>query len=179
MWTNDRRKTKMSYLPTESYLERIFYIPYKFLMLNDFGAILGRVEYFSFLPKCNVFTLTCSTLFSFTHFRCTSIWRVSKNIKFRGDGMFGASDMWLMIWKYEKMFMGQPFELEYSSFQCYIVIYIHFMRWSIFFFFAYLLRLSFGVKTVTSTNAIPTQFSVKCMMRGWRLIGIRKRRFVV
>lgn len=78
-----------------------------------------------------MFTLTCSTLFSFTHFPCyvCSSRRVSKNIKFRGDGVFGASDMWLMIWKYGKMFMGRPYSNLNIVLSSAVYMYIHFMRW--------------------------------------------------
>ncbi len=123
-----------------------------------------RVEYFSFLlsPKCNVFTLTCSTLFSFTHFPCyvRSARRVSKNIKFRGDGVFGASDMWLMIWEVWEDVYGETIHTWlYSSFQC--VLYTSTL-WVVKFFFLFCCDWALAWKLLPVYNECntDTQFSV-------------------
>lgn len=157
MWANDIRKTKMSYL----YIQRLIYNTYfmyhtKFPMLNDFRAILWRVEYFSFFQNAmclrwHVQHYSRSTVFlvMFIHLGgCQKILNLGEMVCLAHqicDWWFGSMGRCLM---------GDHSNLNIVPCS---VMYIGFMRWSSF--FSYLLRLSFGVKTVTKSATL-TQFAV-------------------
>lgn len=81
----------------------------------------GRI-FFLFFPKCNVFTLTCSTLFLFTHFpSCVSSGGCQKILNL-GEMVCLAHQ--ICDWWFGSMgrcFMGRPFQMKHEKF--FLVLY--------------------------------------------------------
>lgn len=123
------RKTKMSYLHTQSYLEHIFHVPYQ-VLLNDFCAILWRVEYFFFF-----FQNAMCLRWHVQHYSCSLIFLVIGGCqKILNLGEMVCLAHQICDWWFRstgRCLWGDHSNLNIVLFS---VMYIHFMRWSSFFF---------------------------------------------
>lgn len=134
MWTNDTRKTKMSYRPTKSYLEHIYFM-YTILSSQCWMILMPSLEGSNIFP---LFQNAMCLRWHVQHYSRSPIFLVMchhlggcQKILNLGETVCLAHQ--ICDWWFRSM--GRCLWGDHSNLNIVLfsVMYIHFMRWSIFF----------------------------------------------